>query len=447
MLKDKKQIFKYIGPGIVGLLFNSLYIIVDGIFVAKMLGSNALAAVTVVVPIVEILIALSLMISIGCGVYISSHYGKGNLEESRNYFNHGMRITLVVSIGITLLFLLFHNPIIKLLGTTDIIYEETRSYFIWFTAFIPFFMFNYALGTWVRNDGSPELAMIGQVVGAILNVVLDYTFMGPLNWGIKGAAIATGLGPVIGIIILMPHFIRKTGNLYLEKIKFEFKKVKHIMLGGLPSFAIEFSLGIMTFFCNLFIAARFKEAGLSAFGIIGYINLIVLSVYLGIGQGTQPLISSFSGQKDYDSIYEIYKLSLKIAVFTGIFSYIILALNKSFVVGIFIDKNNPAVMDLSIRAINLFFVSLPITGINVLTASLFEAKQNIVPSVIISFARSAIFLVPSLFVLNYFSNPMLLWLAVPITEFISLFLCIYLLKYVKSMDDLSLENSSKPVKN
>jgi len=347
----------------------------------------------------------------------------------------------VVSIGITLLFLLFHNPIIKLLGTTDTIYKETRSYFLWFTAFIPFFMFNYALGTWVRNDGSPELAMIGQVVGAILNVILDYTFMGPLNWGIKGAAIATGLGPVIGIIILTPHFIRKTGNLYLEKIKFEFKKVKHIMLGGLPSFAIEFSLGIMTFFCNLFIASRFKEAGLSAFGIIGYINLIVLSVYLGIGQGTQPLISSYSGQKDYESIYDIYKLSLKIAVFTGIISYIILALNKNLIVGIFIDENNPVVMDLSIRAINLFFISLPITGINVLTASLFEAKQNIVPSVVISFARSAIFLVPSLFVLNHFSNPMLLWLAVPITEFITLFLCLYLLRYVKSMDEKYLTQS------
>ena len=124
----KNQMLKYILPGIVGLLFNSLYIIVDGIFVANILGSNALAAVTIVVPIVEILIALSLMVSIGCGVYISANMGRKKEKEARGYFNNGLTLMLGLSLVITTLFLLFNKKRVGFLGATDLILEETREY-------------------------------------------------------------------------------------------------------------------------------------------------------------------------------------------------------------------------------------------------------------------------------------------------------------------------------
>ena len=424
----KNQMLKYILPGIVGLLFNSLYIIVDGIFVANILGSNALAAVTIVVPIVEILIALSLMVSIGCGVYISANMGRRKEKEAREYFNNGLTLMIGLSLVITTLFLLFNKKIVGFLGATDLIFEETREYFIWFTFFIPCFMLNYALGTWVRNDGKPKLAMIGQIIGAILNVCLDYIFMGPMRMGIKGAAIATGLGPIIGIIILLPHFIKKRGNLYLEKTKIERKKMKKILLGGLPSFAIEFSLGLITFLCNIFIGYKFQEIGLSAFGVIGYINLIMLSIYLGIGQGTQPLISYLDGQNKPEEIQDIYIYSLKIAIGTGLLAYLLLYFAKPLITGIFIDSSDIELRSLTLKAIDLFFVGVVLTGINIITASLFEAKQSIKDSILISAGRSFIFLLPTLMILNKMSNPMLIWLAVPISELITLILSFNLWK-------------------
>ncbi|WP_164845590.1 MATE family efflux transporter [Anaerosphaera multitolerans] len=415
----RKNILKYAIPGILGLVANSLYIVVDGIFVAKMLGPKPLAAVTTVVPVVEILIALSLMISTGGGIYISIFQGKGDLKKSREYFNHALLFSLVSSVVILVLSLLFREKIVTVLGATPDIHADAVEYFTWFILFVPIFMLNYALGTWIRNDGKPALAMATQIVGAVVNIVLDYVFMGPLKMGLAGAAIATGLGPVSGVLLLAPHFLLKKGDLYLEKFKLQMSKIKEILIGGLPSFSLEFSLGLMTFFCNIFISRKIGVDGLTSFGVVGYINLIFLSVFLGMGQGTQPLVSRFYGQQDFEDIRNVYYFSLKISVALGVFCYVFLLVAARPLTSIFIDSNNIELTNATVTAIKLFFVTFPCTGINVITANLLAAKHSVTSSILISLLRSCIFLVPTLLVLNIFSNSLLIWLAVPITEAIS----------------------------
>ena len=429
MIKNKaairKEVLRYAGPGILGLVANSVYIVVDGIFVANMLGSDALAAVTTVVPVVEILIALSLMISMGCGIYISMFKGIGDLEKSREYYNHGLLLTVGMAVFISVFSLIFRRPIVSALGATELIKEDALSYFTWFIAFVPFFMLNYALGTWIRNDGKPNLAMAGQLIGAGLNIVLDYVFMGPLKMGIAGAAIATGLGPVVGIIIVLPHFLGKKGDLYIQKFKFRWKRIGEIMVGGLPSFSIEFALGAMTFLCNLFISKRLGEMGLTAFGVVGYVNLIFLSVFLGMGQGTQPLVSRFYGEKKPDSIRYVYRFSLLACAALGVVSYLLLLLLRRPIAAVFISPSDVELTDMTLQAIAMFFFSFWATGINVATASILEAKQSILYSVIISFFRACGFVLLFLALLNLSSDPMLLWLAVPLAELATLAISVF----------------------
>ncbi|NLB91759.1 MAG: MATE family efflux transporter [Clostridiales bacterium] len=433
----RKEILKYAAPGILGLVANSLYIVVDGIFVAKMLGPASLAAVTVVVPVVEILIALSLMISIGGGIYISINKGKGKLETSRAYFNNGFWFTLAVSFIIMVFCLLFQKPIVSALGATQDIFSETVRYFTWFILFVPFFTLNYALGTWIRNDGKPNLAMVGQIVGAIANIFLDYLFMGPMKMGIAGAAIATGLGPVIGIAIFLPHFLQKKGDLYFTKVKMHASYIKDILLGGLPSFSIEFALGAMSFLCNLFISKKMGAQGLAAFGVIGYINLILLSVFLGIGQGTQPLISRFVGQKDYERIHYSYRFTTLASFVLGLVAYGLLVLGKGSIVSVFVAPQEKELMALTLQAINLFFFSFAVTGVNIATASVFEAKHQVFFSIIISLLRAFVFLLPMLFLFSSFANPMALWLAVPVAEILTLPISLLLWRTDKKRDQLS----------
>jgi len=209
-----RLLLSYIIPGVAGLLFNSLYIVVDGLFVARMLGREPLAAVTVGVPVVEILLALSMLMSVGAGVMISNKSGRGQLKEAREIFNMSVRLLAVVSVLIAVVGLIFIRPIARMLGATPDIMDLVVEYLTYFLAFSPAFMFSYAMCTWLRNDSRPKLAMIAQIVGALSNVFLDWYFMGPLKMGIAGAAIATGLGPVFSILIMLPHFISKKGSLY-----------------------------------------------------------------------------------------------------------------------------------------------------------------------------------------------------------------------------------------
>lgn len=415
----KKELVKYTIPGILGLLANSLYIVVDGIFVAKILGSKSLAAVTAVVPVVEILIAISLLISVGGGIYISICHGENNDVKARKYFNNGLYFTLIISIFILIVSLIFRTKFVAILGATPDIFTESVEYFTWFILFVPFFTLNYALGTWIRNDRKPELAMIGQIIGAVLNIVLDYVFMGPLQMGIKGAAIATGLGPIVGILILLPHFLRKKGSLYIEKIKLDWEYIKDIIISGIPTFTIEFALGIMSFLCNIFIASKLGANGLSSFGVIGYVNLIFLSIFLGIGQGTQPLISRYYGEKDTFNIQLIYKYTSIFSFIIGIIIYIILITIKIPIIKTFINSSEIEIINLTSKAITLFFFSYAITGVNVITANILSAKHSVEYSILISMLRSFVFLLPMLYFLSKFTNPMAIWLAVPIAELLT----------------------------
>ncbi len=409
----------YIIPGIAGLLFNSLYIVVDGLFVARMLGREPLAAVTVGVPVVEILLALSMLISVGAGVLISSKNGKGEYKEARGIFNISVRLLAIVSTLLAVGALIFIRPIAKMLGATPDIMDLVVEYMTYFFAFSPAFMFSYAMCTWLRNDSQPKLAMLAQIVGALSNVFLDWYLMGHLKMGIGGAALATGLGPVFSMIIMLPHFISKKGNLYLEKIKMNFKAVSDMLLKGIPSFTMEFALGITTLCVNIAIGIHMGALGFAAFGIVGYIALIVLSVFLGIAEGSQPLISFYHGANEDGNMKTILKISLYISIIIGIVAYLLLFKYTEVPVNIFAD-NDMELVNAAANAIIYYFPALFASGINILLASYMQSTGYWKESVVISLCRSLILLLPLLLVVPKFLGDNGIWISVPIAEILTL---------------------------
>lgn len=414
-----RLLLSYIIPGIAGLLFNSLYIVVDGIFVARMLGREPLAAVTVGVPVVEILLSLSMLVSVGAGVLISNKNGRGEYKEARDIFNISVRLLAVVSILITVVSLIWIRPIAKMLGATPDIMDLVVEYMTYFFTFSPAFMFSYAMCTWLRNDSQPKLAMFAQIVGALSNVFLDWYFMGPLKMGIGGAALATGLGPVFSMIIMLPHFISKKGNLYLEKIKIDFKIVCDMVLKGIPSFAMEFALGITTLCVNIAIGIHMGALGFAAFGIVGYIALIILSVFLGMAEGSQPLISFYHGANEVRNMKSILNISLRIAVGIGIIAYVLLFNYTEAPIHIFAD-NDIELIKVATTATIYYFPALFASGINILLASYMQSIGHWKESVGISLCRSLIVLFPLLFVLPKLLGDNGIWVSVPFAEILTL---------------------------
>ncbi|MCB5230999.1 MAG: MATE family efflux transporter [Candidatus Cloacimonas sp.] len=414
-----KELLSYIIPGVAGLIFNSLYIVVDGLLVARMLGREALAAVTVGVPVLEILLSLSMLVSVGAGVLISYKNGMGENKGARYIFNLSVKLLALLSIIISVTSLAFIRPIVKMLGATPDLMNLVITYIRCFLIFSPTFMFSYAMCTWLRNDSKPKLAMTALLIGALSNIFLDWFFMGPLQMGVGGAALATGLGPIISMLIMLPHFVLKRGNLYLERIKIDFKIAYDILLKGIPSFAMEFALGITTLCVNIAIGIHMGALGFAAFGIVGYIALIVLSLFLGMAEGAQPLISFYYGAGNIEKTKEILKLSVQIAVAIGISAYILLFNYAMLPVSIFADSDIELAKT-AVAASIYYFPALFVSGINILLASYVQSVGRWRGSMLISLSRSLFLLLPLLMILPYRFGNIGIWISVPLAEVLTL---------------------------
>lgn len=419
-----RELLYYIIPGIMGLLFNSFYIVVDGLLVARILGRNPLAAVTVAVPVIEIMIAISMLISVGSGVIISNYYGEKKTKEAREIFNISVRLLLIVSITMAILSIFFLDKIVALLGATDEIFNLTKEYLKYLFLFAPSFMFSYGLGTWVRNDGNPKLVMVSQIIGALVNIVLDYVFMKHMSMGIGGASIATGLGPIAGIILMLPYIIRRKGHLYFDKVSMTKTKIIDILKKGIPSFSMEFALGLTSLCMNLVIEKYMGSLGLAAYGIIVYMALILYSIFLGMAEGSQPLLSFFHGAKNQDKKSELLKISLVLAFSIGILSYIALRLFGTNVIKVFGGDDLDLIQEAK-SAMNLYFLGLSLTGINIIVSSYYQSVARWKESVSISLMRSLLILLPVLVILGRYFPVTSIWLGVGLTELLTLLISIF----------------------
>ena len=317
------QIFaRFALPQMVGLLFNSVYIIVDGVFIGNVLGRDAMAAAAVSVPLVEMLIALSMVLASGSGVMIASALGCGDEKGARHIFGN----VVAAAAGIGLLIAALGNACIHELavvfGSTDVIHEQAVTYMRYILTLSPFMIFSFLLGGLARNDGRPRLAMIAMVVGSLSNVFLDWLFMVPLDMGIGGAALATAIGPMISVAILLPHFLRKRGALYMTRVRVKMTTIGRILLLGFPSFIMEFTIGIITFVYNACIVrSGYGEIGLAAYLIIGYLMLMILTLFLGMAEGLQPVFTHFTGTGEAQRHSSMYAFAVKVFAAMGVACY------------------------------------------------------------------------------------------------------------------------------
>lgn len=368
---------------------------------------------------VEVLLALSMLVSVGAGVIISNCNGRGEHKEARRVFNIAVRLLAAMSAAVALGGLVFLEPLVRMLGATPDIMHLVTEYLSYFFRFSPAFVFSYALAAWLRNDGQPRLAMTSQIIGAFSNVFLDWLFMGPFQLGIAGAAIATGLGPVFSILIMLPHFLKSKGNLYFEKVRIDLDVIGNVFKKGIPSFTMEFALGLTTLCVNVAIGFHMGSLHFAAYGIIGYIALMVLSVFLGMAAGSQPLISFYHGAGELRKAKQILTMSLKLAVWIGILSYMLLFLFPEIPVGVFADNDRELVRTATLAA-RWYFPALFVSGLNILLSSYTQSVGHWKESMVISLSRSLILLVPLLIILPAFLGGIGIWLSAPTAEILTL---------------------------
>ena len=388
--KPRTLFAKYAIPQMIGMLFNSVYVIVDGIFIGNRLGRDALAAAAVSVPFVEILIALSMAVASGAGVMISGQLGRGEKEKARQTFYAAMLCAAVFGGLIIVLGNVFIHPLAELLGSTPQIHDEAVSYLRYIVTFSPFLLFSFLLGGLARNDRRPKLAMIALAVGSVSNIILDYVFMYPLNMGIAGAALATAVGPVFSVLILLPHFLLKKGNLHFAKTHIRIYHIKYILMLGFPSFIMEFTIGIVTFVYNFAIVKHgYGEIGLAAYLIIGYLMLIILTLFLGMAEGLQPVFSYFAGVGEENRSREMRRFAVKVFLSIGILCYLLIALFSRNFYSIF-SPDDLELIDFAASKSISYFCGFFLAGYNILMISYWQSMQNTKSALVVSLSRSIV---------------------------------------------------------
>ena len=404
MLKQKrerenmvKEFFKYAIPSALAMFISSLYTLIDGIFVGQGVGDLALAAVNIVLPFTVMLFGLASMFAIGGGAIVSKNIGAKNIDRAVSIFRQVFKFLLIMSAIISLFCVVFTNQIVTLLGATENLKPLAVEYLRYYAIFCIPNLIGIVLNSFLRNDRRPKLAMVSTIAGAVTNIILDYVFIFQLGLGIKGAAIATGLGQIVTVLIVLPHFLMKKGYLTFGNVKITKEDLKEFSRIGFPSFFAQASYSVIVLIHNIVLVKYMGEAGLSAYSIINYITTNTYMVLYGLTLGVQPLISYNYGRKNAERMLGFFKITCR-ASFTvsAVFVFASFVFGQNLV-GIF--TTDPAIAALAYTALRIASISYFAVGINLNTLVYFQALERTKYSNLSCLLRSVVFLPIGLFVL------------------------------------------------
>lgn len=404
----KRLLFSFSIPAIISCLVNSVYNIVDQIFIGQGVGYLGNAATTIAFPLMTIIMAFATLIGSGGSAYAALRLGEGRKREALLTLNN----LLIIAIGLGILLaatgLIFLKPILTLFGAT----ETTMPYAIDYTSIVlmgvPFSVISIALSNMARTDGHPRMSMYGILIGAALNTVLDPIYIFILDWGVKGAAIATITAQFVSTVVLCYYFLRK-GNM-----RFTRRYMKPVGRVWYKIFSLGISSGITSLVaCIMQVVMNNSlvyygnqteitgDVALSAMGIVMKIAMILASVCIGFGIGAQPILGFNLGAKKYTRVRHTYLLAVSIATGSILIGWAVCQLAPHLVLSLF-GKENQTFTDFAVRCLRIYLGGIFCAGFQIVSTNYFQATGQPLKASLLSMLRQLILLIPLLLILPLF---------------------------------------------
>uniref|UniRef100_UPI0035A160CA MATE family efflux transporter n=1 Tax=Glaesserella sp. TaxID=2094731 RepID=UPI0035A160CA len=312
-----REFYQFVTFSIMSMVGQSLFILADTFFIANGVGAQGLAALNIVLPVVNIINGLGWMFGVGGATQFAITKSQGMLDKANNHFTQTVVAASLIAILFTLLSQMFVDDILGFLGVTPALFEMSRSYFTILTLFTPLFILNNVFISFIRNDFNPRLAMIGMILGGIINIIFDYIFIYPMEMGLTGAAIATVFSPAVSLMICSFHFKYSRRTLAFQPIRLRFGSILATLRNGFSSFLNEFSSAFVMLIFNLIVLDLAGDIGVSAYSIVANMNIIAVAIFTGIGEGGQPLISAYHGKDNREAVNTVLRLGLRTALIIG----------------------------------------------------------------------------------------------------------------------------------
>ena len=411
-----KKFFKFVLPSIVSMWIFALYTMVDGMFVAWGVGESALASVNLSMPYVILIFTIGLLMATGTSTLISISLGKKEEEKASQLFSMNLVALTVLSVAVTVISLIFLEPIALFLGASPDNLPHVKEYVGTISIFAVFFILSYNMEALVKTDGTPAVSAVGVTACGLTNVVLDYVFVMRLHWGVLGAAFATGLAQVASTVIFFIYFAKFRKVLKFRKFKLDLSVYKKIIPLGLANGFTELSGGLAVFMFNQVILAVIGESGIVSYTVISYINTLVLNTMSGIAQGVQPIVSYHYGASEQKSCRRLLAYAMTMTMAVSAVYCLMLELFPSLFVGIFLAKGDGALFSYTEKALQLYSLSFLLLGFNVVSAGYFTAVEKPVFSFLISAGRGLVLLAGALAVFVAAFGEMGIWISPLVSE-------------------------------
>lgn len=404
----KKLLMQFAIPSVVSMLVNSLYNIVDQIFIGQGVGYLGNAATTVAFPITTIALAISMLIGAGASAFASIKLGEKKEAVAEETLGNMFCISVIIGILFAILGLVFLEPMMLLFGATPTVMPYAKDYSAIILLGTPFILLGAGLSNMARTDGSPKIAMIGMLIGAGLNTILDPIYIFVFHWGVKGAAIATITSQIISSVILIWYFLKK-GNM---KIKLKYMKLNWGIVGqcltlGLSSCITQIAATMLQVVLNnslVYYGDRSEVTGdvaLSAMGIVLKVSMILIAINIGIGIGSQPILGYNMGAKKPRRILDTYLLAVKYSTVISVIGWIACILFPGLILKIF-GTQDPTFTYFAERCLRVYMSGIFISGFQIISTSYFQATGQALKASILSMLRQLILLIPAILILPLF---------------------------------------------
>lgn len=417
-----REFLKYLIPSVSAMWFFSIYTMIDGMFVGQGVGPTALAAVNLAMPYINTIFSIALLIAVGSSTLIAFYLGENKLQLSRQIFS--LNVFLLTAIGVTLSIfsLIFLDELVVFLGATPETFDYVKDYLRIIIISSTFFMVAYSLEVLVKADGFPIYSIIFVTVAAVTNIVLDYVFVIRFQWGVEGAALATGASQLFSCLGFLWHFIFGRSQLKFVKFKLDLAKIKKIVTIGFPEALTELSLGFTTFIFNFFILKYIGAYGVAAFSVIMYLNNLIMMTMIAVNQAMQPLVSYYNGKKETLKIKKLFKLSVVTALSFGVLFFLAAQIFTEQLVSLFITPTHVDAFETAVYGLGYFSFYFLIVGFNVVFSGYFTALKHTKKATLIAFTRGYFIITLSLMFLASSMGTLGIWLAPLVNELLTLIL-------------------------
>lgn len=386
-----KKLYRFVLPSIFMMVFISIYGVVDGLFVSNFVGKTAFAAINLVMPFIMVLGGMGFMVGTGGTALVAKTLGEGDKESANRYFSMMVIFTVIMGAVLTVIGIVFLRSISYFLGATDAMINDCVTYGTVIISFTTAFMLQNLFQNFLVTAEKPKLGLLATVVAGVTNMVLDALFIAVFEWGVVGAAAATGISQLTGALIPLVFFLRKDSSLLSLKLtRLELKPILRACANGSSELMSNISSSVVSMLYNFQLMKHIGEDGVSAYGVLMYVQFIFIAIFVGYVIGAAPIIGYNYGADNRSELRNVFKKSVQSVTLSGIILAALAIALSSPLSKIFVGYDE-ALFDLTREAFLVASLSFIFAGFNIFASSLFTSLNNGLISAVISFLRTLLF--------------------------------------------------------